>query len=104
MRAVEKLCMTQPTHRNIVSVFEYGRLGPFLYYIDMELCQLNLNQWIYGKWNDAEKKELPFLTAELPPRMRMGQVWDIMEDITQAVAFIHNAHEVHRDLKPSNGL
>ena len=27
-----------------------------------------------------------------------------MEDITQAVAFIHEKHEIHRDLKPSKGL
>ena len=41
---------------------------------------------------------------ELPPRMRLGQVWDIMEDITRAVAFMHDDHEIHRDLKPSNGM
>jgi len=47
MRAVAKLCMTQNTHRNIVSVFDYGPLSPFLYFIDMELCDLNLERWIY---------------------------------------------------------
>jgi serine/threonine protein kinase len=104
MRAVAKLCMTHHTHKNIVSVFDYGRLSSFLYFIDMELCDLNLERWIYRTWDEATAKKLPFLTAELPPRARLGQVWDIMEDITGAVAFIHKEHEIHRDLKPSNGL
>ena len=103
MRAVAKLCMAQHTHQNIVSVFDHGRLSAFLYFIDMELCDLNLEQWIYRSWDHLTVQKLPFLTAELPPRARMGQVWDIMEDITRAVAFIHGAHEIHRDLKPSNG-
>jgi serine/threonine protein kinase len=103
MRAVAKLCMTQNTHQNIVAVFDYGCLSSFLYFIDMELCDLNLEQWIYRTWDEATANKLAFLTAELPPRARLGQVWDIMEDITRAVAFIHDSHEIHRDLKPSNG-
>jgi serine/threonine protein kinase len=104
IRAVAKLCMTAHTHKNIVSVFDYGQLSAFIYYIDMELCDLNLEQWIYRTWHQDLAKELHHLTAELPPRMRIGQVWDIMEDITRAVAFIHDEHEIHRDLKPSNSL
>jgi serine/threonine protein kinase len=103
MRAVAKLCMTSNTHKNIVSVFAYGNLTHFIYYIDMELCDLNLDRWICAKWDETAAKKLPHLTVELPPRARMGQVWDIMEDITRAVAFIHDEHEIHRDLKPSNG-
>jgi len=101
MRAVAKLCMTQHAHKNIVSVFGYGRLSTFLYFIDMELCDLNLERGIYGTWDEAATRKLPFLTADLPPRMRIGQVWDIMEDVSRAVAFIHDEHEIHRDLKAS---
>jgi len=102
MRAVAKLCVTEHTHRNIVTVFDYGRISHFIYFIDMELCDLNLERWIYRSWDETTAKKLPFLTAELPPRARIGQVWDIMEDITRAVSFIHASHEIHRDLKPSN--
>jgi len=70
----------------------------------MELCDLNLERWIYQNWDEATAKKLSFLTAQLPFRARVGQVWDIMEDITRAVAFIHENHEIHHDLKPSNGL
>jgi len=104
MRAVAKLCMAQHTHKNIISVFNYGPLSPFLYFIDMELCDLNLDQCIYRTWDESTAKKLPWIKTELPPQTRMGQVWDIMEDITRAVDFIHSEHEIHRDLKPSNGL
>jgi serine/threonine protein kinase len=95
--------MTSNTHKNIVSVFAYGNLTHFIYYIDMELCDLNLDRWIYAKCNETTPKKLLHLNVELPPRARMGQVWDVMEDITRAVEFIHDEHEIHRDLKPSNG-
>jgi serine/threonine protein kinase len=104
IRAVAKLCMTGNTHKNIVSVFEHGQLSAFLYFIDMELCDLNLERWIYRTWGEDTAKTFPHLTVDLPPRMRISQVWDIMEDITRAVAFIHGEHEIHRDLKPSNSL
>jgi len=104
MRAVAKLCMTANTHKNIVSVFDYGRLQGFNYFIDMELCDMNLQQWIDRTWHEDTAKKLPHLTIELPPRMRIGQIWDIMEDITRAVAFIHGEREIHRDLKPSNSI
>jgi len=96
--------MTQHTHKNIVSVFDYGHLSSFLYFIDMELCDLNLERWIYRTGDEAPANKLPFLTAQLPSRARLEQVWDIMEDITWAVAFIHENHEIHRDLKLSTGL
>jgi serine/threonine protein kinase len=103
MRAVAKLCATERTHRNLVAVFDFGRLATFLYFIDMELCNLNLERWIYRTWNERTARELPLLTADLPPRARMDQTWDIMDDIIRAVAFVHELNEIHRDLKPSNG-
>jgi serine/threonine protein kinase len=104
MRAVDKLCRTNDTHPNIVTVFDYGRISQFIYFIDMELCDLNLERWIYRSWDENAAKKMPFLTTELPSRARVGQVWDIMEDITCAVAFIHSKLEIHRDLKPANSV
>lgn len=104
IRAIEKLCMTQHTHKNIVSVFDYGRLSHSVCFIDMELGDMNLDQWIYKTWDDSTAKRLPFLATELCPQVRMGQIWKIMEDITRAVDFIHSSHDIHRDIKPSNGF
>ena len=54
--------------------------------------------------NGNGHQKLPYLTADLPSRMRIAQVWDIMEDVTRAVAFIHSEQEIHRDLKARNGI
>jgi serine/threonine protein kinase len=103
MRSIAKLCMSDNTHRNIVRVFDHGCLYSRCYFVDMELCDLNLDHWIHRRWDETTARKLPVLTAELPSRMRITQVWDIMEDVTRAVAFIHSHHEIHRDLKPRNG-
>jgi serine/threonine protein kinase len=34
----------------------------------------------------------------------MTQIWDVMEDLTKGVAFIHSQGHVHRDLKPRNSI
>ena len=101
VRAVAKLCKPD-THKNIVSVFRYGSFSDSYYFLDMELCDLNLECWIERKWNKEIEKELHYLTGDFPSRMRIGQVWDVMEDVTRALAFIHSKKEIHRDLKPRN--
>lgn len=101
LRAVEKLCKPG-THKNIVAVVRYGRFPPSYYFIDMELCDINLECWIERRWSTVHEKTLPYMTADFPPRMRMSQIWDIMEDVLNGVAFIHSRQEIHRDLKPRN--
>jgi serine/threonine protein kinase len=83
-------------------MFGYGRLSASYHYLDMELCDINLESWIERKWTEETKKKLPYLTADSPSRMRMSQIWDVMEDVTSAVGFIHSQHEIHRDIKPRN--
>ena len=68
----------------------------------MELCDLNLETWIERKWSEETKTRLAYLTGDFPTRMRIGQIWDVMEDVTKGVWFIHLQKEVHRDLKPRN--
>jgi serine/threonine protein kinase len=68
----------------------------------MEFCDLNLDSWIQCRWTPVVKQNLPYLTANVPSRTRMTQIWDIMEDLTKGVAFIHTMGQVHRDLKPRN--
>jgi serine/threonine protein kinase len=102
VQAVEKLCKPGG-HKNIVSVFRQGWLSPSsYYYLDMEFCDLNLDSWIQRRWTPVLEQKLPYLTANVPSRTRMTQIWDIMEDLTKGVAFIHAVGQVHRDLKPRN--
>jgi serine/threonine protein kinase len=101
MRAALKLCKVD-AHPNIVPVFAHGQL-PFssIHYLDMELCDLNLEKYIHR--GRTTSLQTPFNAAEMSPQMQMFQVWEIMENITNGVAFIHDKGEVHRDLKPRNG-
>ena len=98
MRVIEKLCQT--SHQNIVSVFGYGRLNPEsgFYYIDMELCAINLEQYIEGKQCGL----LP--NWKLPVEVKDAlNVVLILEHVMSGLGFIHNLKEVHRDLNPPNG-
>jgi len=98
---VEKLCKGG-THKNIVEVIRLGVLSTSLYFLDMELCDLNLETWITRKWDERIEKKLPYFTVDLPSRMRFWHVRGIMEDVANGTAFIHSRREVHRDLKPRN--
>lgn len=102
VRAVGKLCKPGG-HKNIVPVFQYGAhsTNPY-YFLDMELCDLNLNAWIARKWDVAIQNKMPYFTGNLSAKINMTQIWAIMEDITNGVAFIHSKGETHRDLKPAN--
>ena len=84
INAITKLCTTG-AHGNIVVVLRHGWLksSPY-YFIDMELCDKSLEQYIQTS------------------KVEIDGIWRIMGDITNGVAFIHSHKEVHRDLKPRN--
>ena len=106
MRAVTKLCKPG-SHENIVAVFEFGKLPrSYFHFIDMELCDLNLETYIYRDWTPYVKERAPDLVAidDMSTTAKLSQIGDIMMDIAAGVAFIHSHQEVHRDLKPRNGI
>ena len=91
VRVIVKLSKSHP-HRNIVAVLRYGEVkGSTLYYIDMELCDWNLAEFIRHRYATP----IQFTTWD--------DVWWIMSNIAAGLVFIHDLGEVHRDLKPSNG-
>jgi serine/threonine protein kinase len=62
------------------------------YYIDMELCDENLDQ---------------FMRAHRPSSsspIQLPLVWNIMVQITSGLAFIRELGEIHRDIKPRNSM
>jgi len=75
---------------HIVQVLRHGWLDSSFYYFDMELCDLNLEQYILG----GDESSITY---------DINKLWDIFREITRGLDYIHRLHHVHRDLKPRNG-
>jgi serine/threonine protein kinase len=66
---------------------------------------MTLRQFIDKKgFLDIFSGEYYDFPSENFPVSRWLCICDIMEDITNGIAFIHSHNEVHRDLKPPNGM
>jgi translation initiation factor 2-alpha kinase 4 len=85
------------TNKNVVNVFKAGiNTNETIAYIDMELCEMNLAEYRRG----MRSYGLIHTSVEL----QASQIWEIMEQIANGLAFVHTTGYVHRDLKPQNGL
>ena len=102
VRAVIKICKVEEKSVNIIRVLDHGYLhGPnSSYFIDMELCDLNLEEYIHEKngnipglldWETVDSVEGKFLIVA------------IMQQLLNGLIFIHEKDEIHRDLDPKNG-
>jgi serine/threonine protein kinase len=93
IRAITKLC--DGNHINIIKVLRCGEYQDSSYaYIDMELCSLNLEEYLKSKW-------ILYPVDGVPDE---AGIWNIMTQIANGLAFIHSKKEIHRDLKPSNSI
>jgi serine/threonine protein kinase len=102
LRAIDKL--RNPGHRNVVEVLKHGELVYMtLYFIDMELCDTNLETYIHGESASPIEEKLLYFRVLRPSPLKMEQVSGIVTDITNGLTYIHDQGEVHRDLKPANG-
>ena len=108
-RAVVKLCQAG-AHENIVQLLRHGTFhndsGWEYYYLDMELCEYNLEVYARDLWTpNSIEKMLSDACSEslLDVKPRMRYIWVIMSQISNGVAFLHRHKEIHRDLKPRNG-
>ena len=82
------------SHKNIITIFSHGEFPDKSYaFIDMELCDLSLDEYIKSNWSVAR--------VDGPPKE--ARIWDIMTQIANGLSFIHKNKEIHRDLKPNNG-
>jgi len=101
-RVIRKLCV-HGNHQNIVAVINHGHLpnGPH-YFIDMELCDINLHEYIYRQKPFDPSESIPFFMKDAPPQLKAQQIWHVMSQISSGVKYVHSHREVHRDLKPAN--
>lgn len=100
-------------HRHIVSILRHGwhNNSPFWYFLDMELCDLNLHQYnqYHHKSNSSfDISQIPsngsiFITEKCSLPTWFHNIWTIGVHLAQGLQYIHFKGIVHRDLKPSNG-
>jgi len=110
-RVVLSLCKDEG-HPNIVKVLRDGELVPGrLFYIDMELCDFNLHEFIRTRTNPTERLESEDAFVKFPKfgvlskgLTRLNVTWTIMADIASGLAFIHGKDCIHGDLNPRNGF
>jgi len=104
-------------HRNIVTILGLGWLKQSLnqcYFIDMELCEFSLCEYIDYHYNRPTSSAVAIdAVEEFPPAFickpcsnveRFKNMWTIGSHIAQALEFMHTLKYVHRDLKPGNGM
>jgi serine/threonine protein kinase len=104
-RAITKVCTKEHTHPNIVTVLNHGGIPNTPYYLfDMELCDLNLHDYIHRKAPPKPSESIPFFHKDAPALLKAKQIWNVMKQIACGVQFIHSQGVVHRDLKPANGI
>ena len=103
VRAIQRLCGAG-THVNIVQVLNHGLLWNHPYYsIDMELCDMSLEDYIHPKSTPGHLNALvPYYVKGGGPES-MSQMWTVMSQIAGGVEYIHGEHQIHRDIKPGNG-
>lgn len=101
-------------HDHIIELLDHGWLGieKFHYFIDMELADLSLAEYISYIFDD---KPLPsdinfgnefdpvFSSRRCTELEQVHRIMTIGSQIAKGLEFIHQGGLVHRDLKPANG-
>jgi len=100
-RAINKLC--QGSHENIVTVFNHGRFNATfpLYFIDMELCDINLEEYLLGTKSGI--RGLVDRGTACKEGRHQFLILAIMQQLISGLSFIHSHDEVHRDMVLQNG-
>lgn len=99
-------------HKNIIGILDHGWLkGSFnVYYIDMELAQLTLADYIdhlrgakHSSSNIVSDLSPVFVNPSSSFERRVHNIWVVGRHVAEGLNFMHANKHVHRDLKPTNG-
>ena len=105
-------------HQNMVRMLDHGWLESVYncYFIDMELCDLTLHDYIAYHHDKPLPEGLAFdmvsvwdelgpvfLASESAGGTKIHNAWVIGTHIARGLEFMHTHKFVHRDLKPKNG-
>lgn len=99
VRAIENLC--DGKYQNIVKVFRHGLLRPdhSIYYIDMEMCDFNLDEYVTGTHTDQSLLDWPNASKQDQIQYLLTT---ILDNVLSGLTSIHSHNEVHRDISPQN--
>lgn len=93
--------LNRESHTNIIRYIADGSIVENAsYFIDMELCHINLNEYMKGSRDVKGIYGLPRWNSEKPD---VFLITAIMQQLLSGLAFIHKYGKVHRDLDPRNG-
>jgi len=87
----------------MVAVWQHGELDSEHYFLDMEMCDMDLSEYI-SRCSRLTPPDINLDTERKTNERFWSTTWNIMADITNGLAYIHHHGEVHRDLKPQNSI
>jgi serine/threonine protein kinase len=117
VKAVTKICATAG-NKNIIRILRHSPLpSTDYYYIDMELCDVNLAAYINPSYDrkllvpteELQNAKRPVVVTVRRPvsyagyRVSIENTYTIMSHIVSGLEFLHSHRLAHRDLKPQNG-
>lgn len=116
MKLVSFLRYSKPSDmQNIIEILDHGWIKSYFnfYYIDMELCDLSLRDYIdyhqLKKESFFDANTMQATTPVFTQRHRtvlekFQNMWMIGLHIARGLEFMHAHKQVHRDLNPRNGM
>jgi serine/threonine protein kinase len=100
VKAVTALC--KQFHRNVVYISDHGLLDDVTYFIDMDLCDFNLSEFLRGDKVKPDDWFIHWPIEDYGDRLFFIVVF--LQEIANGLYFIHGHDYVHRDLKPENSI
>jgi serine/threonine protein kinase len=99
VEAMKTVC--NKSHTNMIQYIDDGAIVPdSIYFIDMELCHIDLDQYINASTDSIIGVHgLPVWNKENPD---IFLIIAILQQLLSGLEFMHKEDKVHRDLDPRN--